>query len=105
MAIKPDDTPFYCFRALESPKQCFGYATGAATDREQWEDMAKVIGGKRDDVEPIRKLAFPARHGGPEPVTDQIRKNTFLTTWDIVEKYVDYRLKQSGSGFRLPPMP
>lgn len=106
MAIKhPDDTPFYCFRALESLKQYFGYTTGAETDREQWEEMAKTIGGKRDDVEPIRKLAFPARHGVPEPVTDQIRKNTFLTTWDIVEKYVDYRLKQSGSNFRLQPTP
>lgn len=106
MAIKhPDDTPLYCFRALESLNQCFGYATDAATDREQWEDMAKVIGGKRDDVEPIRKLAFPATHGVPEPVIDPLRKNRFPTTWDIVEKYVGYRLKQSGSGFCLQPMP
>jgi hypothetical protein len=104
MAIKhPDDTPFYCFRALETLKQYFGHMTGAETDGGQWEEMAKAIGGKQDDVEPIRKLAFPARHGVPVPVTDQMRKDTFLTTWHIVEKYIDFRLSQGGSGFRLLP--
>jgi hypothetical protein len=106
MAIKhPDDTPFYCFRALESLKQYFGYTTGAATDREQWEEMTKAIGGKRDDVEPIRELAFPARHGVPKPVTDQMRKDAFFTTWNIVERFIDYRLTRSGSNFRLQPTP
>ncbi|MBI4379174.1 MAG: hypothetical protein HY578_08775 [Nitrospinae bacterium] len=106
MAIQHlDDTAFYCFRALESLKQYFGYILEISGDREQWEEMSKAIGGNREDIEPIRKLAFPARHGVPEPITDKKRKEVFLITWDIVEKFMDYRLKQYGSDFRLHPIP
>jgi hypothetical protein len=102
MAIKnADDTPFYCFRALESLKQYFGFANGLEKDREQWEAMAKVIGVKQEVVEPIRELAFPARHGVPKPITDEERKQIFLVTWDIVERFIDYRLKERGSSYRL----
>jgi hypothetical protein len=102
MAIKnADDTPFYCFRALESLKQYFGFKNGLEKDREQWEAMAKVIGVKQEVVEPIRKLAFPARHGVPDPITGEKRKQIFLTTWDIVERFIDYRLKEQGSNYRL----
>jgi len=52
-------------------------------------------------VEPIRSLAFPARHGVPQPLTDEVRKTIFIATWDIVEKFVDFRLMQSGSGYRM----
>lgn len=104
MAIRhSDDTAFYCFRAIESLKQYFGFMSGKINDKEQWEEMAKAVGDHRNTVEPIRKLAFPARHGVPDPVTDEERKNIFLSTWTIVEAYVNYRLKESGSNFRFQP--
>ena len=104
MAMKhADDTPFYCYRALESLKQYFGFVNGITGDREQWRSMATALGGKEEDVTPIKDLAFPARHGIPDPITDQIRKDIFLLTWDIVERFIDYRLKQCGSTYRLQP--
>jgi hypothetical protein len=104
MAIKrPDDTPFHCFRAIESLRQYFGFVDGIADDHKQWKAMAKAIGGKREDLEPIRKLAFPARHGVPNPITDQERKDIFFLTWNIVERVIDYRLKKSGASYRLQP--
>jgi hypothetical protein len=104
MAIKhADDTPFYCFRALESLKQYFGFVNELAADREQWEAMASVVGGKPEDIEPIRALAFPARHGVPDPITDQKRRDVFFLTWDIVDRFIDFKLKQSGSNYRLQP--
>jgi hypothetical protein len=104
MAMKhADDTPFYCYRALESLKQYFGFVNGITGDREQWKSMASALGGREEDVTPIKDLAFPARHGIPNPITDPKRKDIFLLTWNIVERFIDYRLKQCGSNYRLQP--
>lgn len=104
MAMKhADDTPFYCYRALESLKQYFGFVNGITGDREQWKSMASALGGKEEDVTPIKDLAFPARHGIPNPITDSKRKDIFLLTWNIVESFIDYRLKQCGSNYRRQP--
>jgi hypothetical protein len=81
MAMKhADDTPFYCYRALESLKQYFGIVNEITGDREQWKSMAMALGGKEEDVKPIKDLAFPARHGVPDPITDQQRRDIFLLT-------------------------
>jgi hypothetical protein len=104
MAMKhADDTPFYCYRALESLKQYFGFVNGITQDREQWKSMATALGGKEEDITPIKDLAFPARHGIPNPITDQKRRDIFLLTWGIVERFIDYRLNQCGSTYRLQP--
>ena len=102
LAIRhPDDTGFYCYRALESLKQFFGFLRAEKDDRKQWQAMASVLGGKEEDIKPIKDLAFPARHGVPDPITDQQRKDIFLKTWDLVERFVDYRLKETGSSYRM----
>lgn len=98
-----DDTAFYCFRAIESLKQYFGYVTGKTEDKEQWQEMTKAIGDHRTTVEPIRKLAFPARHGLPEAITDEERKNLFFAAWEIVEAFINVRLKETGSNYVLQP--
>jgi hypothetical protein len=89
-----DDTAFYCFRALESLRQSFGEGR---TEREQWEAMAHATGSSKDAMEPLRRHAFPARHGPPKPLTGEERGELYTFTWRIVERYIDYRLKQSGT--------
>lgn len=104
MAIRhADDTPFYCFRAIESLKQYFGYVTGKTEDKEQWQEMTRAIGDHRTTVEPIRKLAFPARHGLPDATTDDERKNLFFSAWEIVEAFINFRLKETGSNYVFQP--
>ena len=89
-----DDTAFYCFRALESLRQSFG---SNLSESEQWKAMAQAVGSSKEDMEPLRVHAFPARHGIPKPLSDEERKDLFLYTWSIVEKYIDYRLAKAGS--------
>jgi hypothetical protein len=89
---------------LESLKQYFGFVTELTEDREQWEAMARAIDAKSEDIAPIRELAFPARHGVPPALTDEKRKSLFLLTWDLVERFIDFRLKQAGSNHRLQPI-
>lgn len=93
-AIKrADDTPFYCFRALESLRQSFG---ADLSEAEQWKLMGAAVGTTKAEMEPLRTRAFPARHGIPKPLTDQERQDLFLYTWGVVERYIDFRLEGSG---------
>lgn len=93
-AIKrPDDTAFYCFRAIESLRQSFG---ADLPEKEQWAAMARAVGSGKGEMTPLREHAFPARHGVPPPLSDADRQQHFLYTWSVVEKYIDYRLVQEG---------
>lgn len=93
-AIKrPDDTPFYCYRAIESLRQSFG---ADLSEGEQWREMAAAVGSSKEEMEPLRTRAFPARHGVPLPLSDQDRQELFLYTWAIVERFIDFRLKAAG---------
>mgnify|MGYP001566633949 CR=1 FL=1 len=101
-AIKrPDDTAFYCFRALESVRQSFG---ADLPEADQWKAMGEAVGSSKSDMEPLRTHAFPARHGIPKPTSEEERKALFLYTWEIVERYIDFRLGASGNApvFSLP---
>jgi hypothetical protein len=95
IAIKrPDDTAFYCFRAIESLRHSFGPELSEAG---QWKAMAQGVGSSKSEMEPLRAKAFPARHGIPPPVSDEERQALFLFTWKIVEGYIDFQLKKIGS--------
>ncbi|MCC5643957.1 hypothetical protein LC607_13565 [Nostoc sp. CHAB 5824] len=96
-----DDSAFYCFRAIETIKQYFGYMAGSEKDAEQWLAMKKAIGGEKKDIDFVRKLAFPARHGVPTIITDEDRGKIFSITWSIVECFVNYRLEQASYSYRL----
>jgi hypothetical protein len=99
-AIKrADDTPFYCFRALESLRQSFG---AELSEAEQWKAMAEAVGSSKAEMEPLRTRAFPARHGIPMPLSDQERQELFLYTWRAVERYIDFRLVASGGAPVFP---
>src|SRR5262249_5581452 len=95
-----DDTAFYCFRALESLRQSFG--TGIS-EAEQWKAMADAVGSSKEEMEPLREHAFPARHGIPKGLSDDERQKLFLYTWGIVEKYIDFRLAKAGSAPAFSP--
>jgi hypothetical protein len=97
------DTGFYCFRAIESLKQSFPSSLPAGNERdaEQWKAMAAAINASKEEMDLVRDFALPARHGVGKPVTDEERKQMFLKTWDIVERYVNYRLAEAGETFRL----
>ncbi|MFN6536585.1 MAG: hypothetical protein RM021_009455 [Nostoc sp. EkiNYC01] len=96
-----DDTAFYCFRSIETIKQYFGYMAATEKDAEQWLAMSKAIGGEKEDIDFVRKLAFPARHGVPTIITDEDRGKIFSITWSVVERFVNYRLEQESSSYRL----
>ncbi|MFM9865397.1 MAG: hypothetical protein ACKVRO_17530 [Micropepsaceae bacterium] len=96
-----DDTGFYCFRAIESLRQAFGHELKLVSEVSQWKAMADALRTSKQDSEKLRKHALSARHGIPRPLSDEERQELLLYTWDIVERYIDHRLAQSGSAFRV----
>lgn len=93
-AIKrPDDTAFYCFRALESLRHSFG---ANLSESEQWKAMATAVDSNKEEMAELRDEALAARHGNHKSFTDESRAKHFSYTWSIVERYIDHRLEASG---------
>jgi len=88
MSMKhPDDTAFYCFRALESLKQFCRVKFNLEEESKQWEKLSEITGFGKEDIKFIRDLAFPSRHGDVVGITSEDRKNIFLKTWDVVDAF------------------
>lgn len=89
MSMKhPDDTAFYCFRALESLKQFCRVKFNLEEESKQWEKLSEITGFGKEDIKFIRDLAFPSRHGDVVSITSEDRKSVFLKTWDIVDAFL-----------------
>jgi hypothetical protein len=91
MSIKqPDDTGFYCFRAIESLRQLVGALISIEKEKDQWIKFSEVVGFDKDYIQIIRSFAFPARHGLPRMVTENDRIDIFERSWSIVENYLSW---------------
>ena len=84
----PADTPFHCFRALETLRQLCGYRYKIEGDINQWKRLSELTGFLKEDIEKLREFAFEARHGLPMPISDSERKIFFLKTWDIMDSFL-----------------
>lgn len=86
----PKDTGFFCYRAIESLRQFFFREKGAQDDRSSWEMLRSELGVDRADIDAIKKLSDPVRHGDSVAIGDDQRAKTFVLTWGIVNKFVKY---------------
>ena len=84
----PDDTAFYCFRALESLKHYCRVRFKIAGESGQWKKLGEITGTGKDDMEFIREKAFPTRHGDVVGITSDERAKMFLKTWDVVDAFL-----------------
>jgi len=85
-----NDTPFYCYRAIETIKLHIGASHGEDDDKKQWDITRNVLKVERADIDSIKKLADELRHGKNIRFTGVEWRNIVNLTWDIVEKYVLY---------------
>ncbi len=96
-----DDSAFYCFRAIESLKQYFGKRCNLEDDAQKWKAFAEAIGGAKEELAEIKSFADPSRHGLPTYISNEARINIFKKTWDIVRRFMDYRLREMGIEYQL----
>jgi hypothetical protein len=88
----PKDTGFFCYRAVEALRQFFVCEKGAKDDKSSWEMLRSDLDVVKSDIDKIRDVAKPVRHGGGVLMTDEQRAEIFTLTWDIVNKFILYGL-------------
>lgn len=98
-AIKsPRDTGFFCYRAIESLKNCCVARNNVKQDEEDaWSTFRKVYSIEKDEIMQVKEFADAARHGNylqAVPMSDRDRAEVFKKTWGILNKYV--LLEKSG---------
>jgi hypothetical protein len=92
-----DDTPFFCFRAIEDLRQRF--VSGEDSDvKRTWVEMAtalKVSDDMREYVwKELRSLAMSARHGNAAQVTRESRTKMLRVAWDLIDRFVSNKLPE-----------
>jgi hypothetical protein len=85
-----DDSPFYCYRAMETIKGHIGHRFGETTDKRQWEVMRKVLGLNRADLEVVKKLADPLRHGHLLNFEGSQWREIVRISWNVADAYIRF---------------
>jgi hypothetical protein len=89
----PDDTGFYCYRAIEALRQhCvrkFKLNPDKDNRSEQWKKFREFARCDEQTLRDIKSAADPVRHGDVIPITSAERADLFKKTWDVVDAYLE----------------
>jgi hypothetical protein len=86
----PDDTGFYCYRAIEALRQyCIvRYRLDPEKKSEQWAKVREIAGCQEETLREIKTAADPVRHGAIVGITSADREAMFTKTWDVVDVFI-----------------
>jgi len=99
MALKEHaDSPFYCYRALETIRGHLGNKRDETSDSKQWEVMREILVVDRADIDKVKKYADPLRHGTAVNFTGAEWREIISITWNIVEAYIRFLRSTSPVG-------
>ncbi len=86
----PDDTGFYCYRAVEALRQyCIvRYSLNPENRSEQWRKVREIAGCEEQILRDIKAAADPVRHGAIVGVASADREAIFTKTWDVVDGFI-----------------
>lgn len=92
-AIKsPKDTGFFCYRAVESLKNCVAARNGVSSvDAKGWILFRECYSIDKKQITAIKAFADPARHGDfsdLNQLTDEARSRLFTGAWQIVARFI-----------------
>jgi hypothetical protein len=78
----PDDTAFYCYRAIESLRLLFldGDRDAGTARADSWSALREHLALSREELDDIRLMANPRRHGGHRVLTEADRQRCLLLT-------------------------
>jgi hypothetical protein len=85
-----EDTPFYCYRAIESLRHHYCLINDITTknESEKWAKFREGGGFSREQIVWISELAKELRHGNISNVDSDQCAELLRVTWDIVDSYV-----------------
>lgn len=101
----PIDTPFYCYRAIESLRHLCGFRYRLRKECEQWSKLSQLSGKKWEDTKILKDYANSARHGNHMDISGVQRKEFFIVTWGLVDGFLNsIDAEEAGkAGSVLPP--
>jgi len=76
----PLDTPFYCYRAIESLRHLCSIRYELIEERDQWQKLSELSGKTWGDTKLIKDYANDARHGNHKNFTGEQREAFFTVT-------------------------
>ncbi|MFZ5478320.1 MAG: hypothetical protein ACOZNI_16250 [Myxococcota bacterium] len=97
----PDDTGFFCFRAVESIRQAFVNCDLKQDKRDgaSWTTLRRALRLERTFFERLQTFALPRRHGALVNLTGEDRTGLLKNAWTVVFRYIMLRK------FGLPDLP
>jgi len=91
LAIRyPEDTAFFCYRAIESLRNHNAIVMGIEdrSDSQKWIIFRETSGVERSAIDRISVDARHIRHGNEILAKRTDRETILITAWDIVDAYV-----------------
>lgn len=84
------DTPFYCYRAIETLRHhcALKYGLEKSSEKLQWGKLREVAKCDRADIDFVKDLAEPIRHGQIVKMTGNDIEQSLLKTWNLVDAYL-----------------
>jgi hypothetical protein len=89
---EPHDTVFHCYRAIETIRQEYIEDADDRRDRiESWNRLRTAIGISRDELDWLKDLAEPRRHGKLVVQSHETRIRAIRTAREVVYKHCAVR--------------
>jgi hypothetical protein len=86
---EPQDTVFHCYRVVETIRQ--EYVVDQTMDRrkrdESWDRLRLATGMPRPDLDWLKDLAEPRRHGEPVTVSHEMRGRAIRIAREVIYKH------------------
>ena len=88
----PDDTAFFCYRAIECLRHCYEDSSNEDTSDEErkaaWGRMRSALCFERSWIEDIERLSKEQRHGNQFLIPREVRQMVMQRTWKIVDRFI-----------------
>lgn len=91
------DSPFYCYRALESVRGHLGRRAELSDKAKQWEHMRTLLSISKAEILKVKDCSDPLRHGVHATFNGSEWRAIISITWDILERYIKLLLKETSS--------
>lgn len=91
----PIDTPFYCYRAIESLRQFCRDRYNIKKESEQWQKLSDITNFSWEHTKSIKEFANHARHGDHRNFNAEQRQEFFTNTWDFVDAFIESEYKNN----------
>ena len=91
----PNDTSYFCFRAIESIRQAFG--NSSKNINGTWDNMRSALNLSRSTLDEFSDCAIPLRHGDFAEQAWPVRKRHMEIAHEVIRRYHHYKAGEAAT--------